>query len=458
MVIFVGDVGAGDRSNLQYIDQEALVRATGAAFARVDSPSDAGEATRRAFYQARVERIPVVLDVPMDVQELDYPGPWTYEPSTLDLVGLQRIQPTAEALDEAVAIISASSRPVVVAGRRAVSSADSTDVQEFAARIGALTGVTLPARGWLQGDPHYLGIVGLFSSLAAAELLAQADCIIALGASLNYYTTEGGYLFPNAQVVQIDLDQEHLMGTGRRADCYVIGDVSTTLTYLMKELPVSDDMRFRNPEVASTLADAVPDYVRRPFEIEPDTVDPRHLCESLDSLLPDDVGLVIGAGHFWSFPVMHMQKWRAQFHYTLDFGSIGQGLPAAMGAAAGGRNQRTALVEGDGSFMMHVQELETAARYRLPLLVVVLNDRALGAEYHKLSARGLDADLGLMPSTDLAGLARSLGCQGTTVRSVEELAPAVERFLETGEPMVIDVITSRAVISMPYWRTQFGRD
>ena len=64
------------------------------------------------------------------------------------------------------------------------------------------------------------------------------------------------------------------MGTGRRADCYVIGDVSTTLTYLMKELPVSHDMRFRNPEVASTLADAVPDYVRRPFEIEPDTVYP----------------------------------------------------------------------------------------------------------------------------------------------------------------------------------------
>ena len=137
-----------------------------------------GEATRRAFYQARVERIPVVLDVPMDVQELDYPGPWTYEPSTLDLVGLQRIQPTAEALDEAVAIISASSRPVVVAGRGAVSSADSTDVQEFARGIGVLDLRDTPRSRLASGRPPLSG-----ASSASSPVSPRQSCSLRLTAS-----------------------------------------------------------------------------------------------------------------------------------------------------------------------------------------------------------------------------------------------------------------------------------
>jgi thiamine pyrophosphate-dependent acetolactate synthase large subunit-like protein len=153
-----------------------------------------------------------------------------------------------------------------------------------------------------------------------------------------------------------------------------------------------------------------------------------------------------------------MRKWRTPFHYTLDFGSIGQGLATAIGVAFADPARSTVLVEGDGSLMMHLQELETAARYDVRLLVVVLDDRALGAEYHKLAARGLDPTLGLMPATDLAPVARSLGCRAATVTSLEQLAPAVDEFVSGRGPMLIDALTSKSVISVPYWRTQYGRD
>lgn len=459
VVVYVGDTAAGDHANLQYIDQEAVVRATGAHFLRADSPGAIAELAREAFYLAQARRMPVVLDVPIDVQDAEYPGPWMYEPSRDDLVGLQRVRPSPESVEAACELISSSTMPLVLAGRGAVASVAPSEVLAFAERIDALTGVTLPARGWLRDDPYYLGIVGLFSSHVATELLGSVDCVIGLGASLNYYTTEGGYLFPNASFVQVDLAYEARTGTGRRADSYVVGDVRSALQAFTDALkPAERGSRARTPDVAAALTNQTSDHIRRPFDIEPGTADPRLLCEALDEVLPDDVGLVIGAGHFWSFPVMHMHRWRTPFHYTLDFGSIGQGLAAAIGVASSDPRRPIALVEGDGSVMMHIQELETAARYALPLCVIVLNDHALGAEYHKLAARGLDSELGVMPDTDLAAVAASLGCRAATVRSPEELRAAVRDFLGGDGPMLIDAIVSKTVISMPYWRTQYGRE
>jgi thiamine pyrophosphate-dependent acetolactate synthase large subunit-like protein len=107
---------------------------------------------------------------------------------------------------------------------------------------------------------------------------------------------------------------------------------------------------------------------------------------------------------------------------------------------------------------MHLAEFETAARYDIPLLVAVINDQALGAEYHKMSTRGLDADIATHTTPDMAQLATAMGARGTLATRLEDIRDAVERFLEQPGPMLVDIRVSRNVLSLPFRRLYFGMD
>jgi thiamine pyrophosphate-dependent acetolactate synthase large subunit-like protein len=140
------------------------------------------------------------------------------------------------------------------------------------------------------------------------------------------------------------------------------------------------------------------------------------------------------------------------------FGAIGQGPLLAIGRSVAEGRRPAFVVEGDASFLMHLSEFETACRYRLPLLVVVMNDEGLGAEYHKSKAKGLDADLALIPTPELGQVARSLGGSGHTVRTLAELRSALADFVSEPRPFIIDVRITREVMSVPYRRLQYGED
>jgi thiamine pyrophosphate-dependent acetolactate synthase large subunit-like protein len=139
------------------------------------------------------------------------------------------------------------------------------------------------------------------------------------------------------------------------------------------------------------------------------------------------------------------------------FGAIGQAPMLTMGWSAGRGNLPTLVVEGDASFIMHLAEFDTAVRYSWPVLVVVMNDEALGAEFHKAAAHGLQPELAAIPSPDLGAAARSLGGCGALIGTIEELRQAVDAFVEEPMPTVLDVRISRDVLSIPYrrlWRAE----
>ena len=115
-------------------------------------------------------------------------------------------------------------------------------------------------------------------------------------------------------------------------------------------------------------------------------------------------------------------------------------------------------VEGDGSALQSIQELDTVARLGLKFLYVVVNDEAYGAEFHKLRAHERDPQLSYVRSPDFAGLGRNFGCEGRTARTMEEFSSAIDAFLKGNGPMVIDLRISRNVISIPYRRLHFGLD
>ncbi len=301
------------------------------------------------------------------------------------------------------------------------------------------------------------GFCGLYSTKTAIELCQQADCVVGIGASLNEYTTESGYLFPDAAYVHIDVRPHVVLGDGRAADCYLQSDARLGLDAILTALAGSPPKAgYRTPEVEAALARATDDP--KHYDIEPGTVDPREVCRAIDEIVPSEVGLVFGSGQQGRFGLMLLTGRRPLMIAQHHFGCIGQGLTVAIGAVLASGNQPTFLLEGDAGFMMHLAEFETAVRYDVPLLVLVMNDQALGAEYHKALATDLDVGLTTIPTPDLGAVGRSLGGRGATVRSLDDLADALRSFVDQPGPMLVDVRTSRQVLSIPYRRLWFGED
>jgi thiamine pyrophosphate-dependent acetolactate synthase large subunit-like protein len=374
------------------------------------------------------------------------------------LPGRQRPRPDAEVLRETARVIGDSKKPVIVVGQGAAASGAGEAVTQLGDRIGALLATTLPMKGWLGESEYHVGVSGLYATRTTIELFADADLVIAVGASLNHYTTEHGYIFPNARYVHIDVKPSIVMGTGNRADYYVQGDAKVTVEMLDQELARQDvrNTGFRTAETRAMLAEYDPDP--REFELDPGTVDPRQVASLLDEVLPPDVGVVHGTGHCSGITAIFMRKPRKLTWTVNTFGCIGQAVPTAIGAAVALEGTPLAVVDGDASTLMHMQELETAARLGVKLLIAVFNDEALGAEYQKLVSKKMDARAAAIPTPDLGAVARAFGCRGQQVCTLDAVKAGVEEFLAAEGPMLLDIRVSRSVISVPYSRLWFGVD
>ncbi len=139
-----------------------------------------------------------------------------------------------------------------------------------------------------------------------------------------------------------------------------------------------------------------------------------------------------------------------------QFGAVGQTVPVAIGVGVANPDRPHIVIEGDGSLMMNLQELETATRLGLPMVLVVWNDGGYGAEVHKLRAKGFDPHLAQWPSPDFAALGRAFGGDGVRIESLDELKSAVERGLKSKRLYVIDVPVSPTTLSDPYEKIHFG--
>jgi acetolactate synthase-1/2/3 large subunit len=453
IVAFCGGANTGDIDAVQGYDQGAFAAACEAGFVRVESADRAYEAVARAFYRARTECRPIMLSAAQDLQQEPFDDTEEYVPAA-SLLNAAPVPADLSAVAHAADIIANSSRPVIIVGRGARGA--EAAVQSLACRSGALVSTTLLAKNVLAEDEFNVGISGLFSTRSAMELFSEADCVIAVGASLNHYTTEHGYLFPEARFVQIDVRHDLYMGNNRRADCFVLADARLGVEAIEAALTARgvNQVGFRTPEVKARLAEQFTDPGE--YDIPEGTIDPRVACRVIDDLLPPEIGLVIGSGHQSHFATMLFRRPRANTFINKYFGCIGQGIGTAMGATIATNRIPTVLVEGDASFMMHAGEFDTAVRYGLPLLIIVANDEYLGAEYHKSETKGLDPSLARVPSADLGQVGRAFGGRGWLVRSVPEIEAAIGDFLDNPGPAIIDLRIAPTVLSIPYRRLWHG--
>lgn len=458
LVGFIGDAPVSGEA-LQTMNQGRIAAACEAGFVQLRTPEDANDAVKRAFYLARTESRPVLLSAPADVQNANYDDDdEPYAPST-ELLPPDRAYPNPVAIERAAEIVASSRRPVIIAGRGAVRSGSGTALLKLADHIGALLATTLLAKNWLADrDEFHAGISGLYATKTAMELFQDSDVVIAVGAGLSKFTTERGYLFPDATFIQFDTRPSVVMGDGRPADVFIHSDALTGVEVLDTALQGKGLRQpgYRTHEVREKLAAALRDD--QEYELAPGTIDPRTACQVIDECTPPEFGLVIGGGHSSGFAIISMARSRRFVLVTQDFGCIGQGLSTAIGAMTATGGGPTVVIEGDGGFLMHLAEFETAVRCGLPLLAIVTNDGGLGAEYHKSIISGLNADLPKVSTPDLGAVGRALGGRGSLVTSVADLTKALDEFARDPAPTLVDVRISPSVISIPYRRRHYGQE
>lgn len=435
ILLITGDTAPSNLRNLQSLDQASFVQATGAGYVPVDAPARVGAEVLRAARMAVSESRPVVLNCPTEflwstVEQVDGEDVSVAAPAPIEV--------DEEQLDRAVGLIASAQRPVVVAGRGVVASGSRDVIRDFAERIGAPLLTTLRARSLYGADDCALGILGTLSSPKGAEAVADCDCIIAFGASLNTWTTAHNTLLAGTPVVHVDIDASRI-GRHAEVDAGVQGDAATvakTITSWLDEAEIASTTyrsRFLAHLTPEDLAPALPPTSGQlSFSLA---------LHEIATSLPAERTVVFDGGRFLgeAFAQVPVNEPTHQVLST-SFGSIGLGMGAAIGAACAAPDAPTVLVTGDGGFMMNgMAELHSAIRQDVPLVVLICNDRSYGAEYDQYVAKGIDPGLSLFDWPSFAAVATSLGATGLTLRSVSELPAVLDAVAQAPGTVVVDI-------------------
>ncbi|HSJ29104.1 MAG TPA: thiamine pyrophosphate-binding protein [Acidimicrobiia bacterium] len=409
VLLIVGDVANASDGHVQAIEHETLAIAAGAALERAKSGPTLPAVVHRAIHRAVTESRTVVLLVPVDVQELGCPEPSAQRPpAQAPALGTA----AAADIERAARAIAAAERPLVLAGRGAVLAGARGELERLADAIGAPVATTLLAKGFFAGHPRDLGICGGYATPLSSEVLGGVDLVVAFGASLNGFTTRSGVLFGDATIIHCDTARSAL-GRTTKVDIGLLGDAREVAVQLLQALPAPlADADQRARELADAISQWTPPELLAGNSMH-GRLDPARLCVTLDQVLPRDRTLAVDGGHFTQFPCTWIDvPDPSGFVFTLGFGSVGLGLAAGIGAAIARPDRLCVAVVGDGGFMMSLPELETAARLRVPIVVVVMDDGAYGAEIHHLRARGRPLDAATFVTPDLPALAVACGAEG----------------------------------------------
>jgi acetolactate synthase I/II/III large subunit len=406
------------RSNF-YVDVAGLAAAVGATAERLYSPASALADVHRAW-QTALGRRTVILALPLNIQAAAcepaavQAAPRTYPPA-----------PAPEAVTAVAAVLRGADRPVFIAGRGARGpgrrASARAELERLADACGALLATSAVAKGLFRGSPWDLDVSGGFASPLAAELITGADLIIGWGCSLNMWTMRHGRLIgTGATLIQVD-DDPAALGAHRPVHLGVVGDVGETARAVADA--ISPGPGYRSPELRERIAREVR-WRDVPFEDDSDgqRIDPRTLSIALDDLLPAERTVAVDSGNFLGYPSMYLSvPDEAGFCFTQAFQSVGLGLASAIGAAVARPDRLAVAALGDGGALMGVSELETVVRLGMPMVVVVYDDEAYGAEVHHFGPDGDPLDTVRFPPADIAAIARGFGFAGVTVRGVEDL-------------------------------------
>lgn len=453
LVVFAGEAPLHKAWYNQGIEQRPFVEACGADYRPLHNPSTIITDVHHAFADAKKTQQPIVIGVPFDLQQEPYQQRCDDEsehPVSRELFTAPVPPgPDAQAIEQATALITNSIRSVVIAGLGAVDDETKQACVALAEYSGSCLATTLPAKGLFHDQPFSLGVAGGYATEGAKAIFAEADLVIGIGARLAAHTFDGGSLTPNAKVIHIDIDPQEFVQGRKVSDLKITSDArlgAQALSNALKKTATPlkgwrNEHMLKRTEAALTLPE--PSICETPDGL----LHPMAVVKALSEIIPPDFHIVNTSGHC-AYYTAQMNK-HPQSHYTVirDFGAIGNGTSFAMGIAAAHPERPVVLLDGDGSAMMNIQELETMQRHGLKILTIVLNDGAYGSEVHKLRADGVTDAGSVFGRSDFSGIARGFGLAGETFTSLEGLAQSMNGFLSNQTPTVWDMHISDQIAS-----------
>nr|WP_301334691.1 thiamine pyrophosphate-binding protein [Variovorax dokdonensis] len=409
------------------------------------------ELVRRAFREALGGRPgPVHLDIPQDVLS----QACEFDDAQLDVAPTHyrawgRVRPDAAALAQAAALMRSARRPLIVAGGGVIASDAAPAVRALAQRWGAPVLPTQMALGVVPSDsPHFIGHGGLIAGEAVRQAFEQADLVVAVGCRWSSWMwDEHGPLAraSRRQLISINIDPSAIGAPALHA----VGIQADAQAALDDLLALDDGGLGQAVERGwlSSLRQTRAEYEARLAKLGRDDdrdapMHPAALARAIGEALPADALAVFDGGHtsFWSNDLTPVREVRTRFHEP-GMSHLGFGLPYAIALQAQQPGRAVALVTGDGSFGFTLNELDTARRYRLPVISIVHNNAAWGI-IRAGQRNALDFELGTsLDETDYAAIARGFGCHGERVTALEDVGPAIRRAMASGLPAVLDCQT-----------------
>jgi thiamine pyrophosphate-dependent acetolactate synthase large subunit-like protein len=449
LVLLTGEWPAESPNDLQCFDQRRFIESCEAGYVEATDGVHLPRQIASAFREARLRRRPVVLCIGNAVQARDYAHPWSYRPSANDIPG--PLSPAPEDVVRLVDALHTTERPILLAGRGARRAGARDAVLRLADQCGALLGTTLQVNGMFADTPWSIGLIGGYGSALTAEICAEADLIVGIGARIGHYTSWGNSLFPNARVIRID-DVESPAGVPLTPGTHIRGDACLTIDAVSDSFGASK-IGFRTFATQARLVRPKPSVVAQPDN----GLEPRETARRLSALLTPNSRLTCGVGHFQGFVVNYMMLPEdIEVEYSSAFGAVGQTLPIALGIGLATKPRRHLVIEGDGSLMMNIQELDLAASCGLPTILAIWNDGGYGAEAQRLPLSGYPTGSATWTSPDFGAIARAYGGQGVTVRTPDDLRAAIAE-AETAKGLyLMDLRVSPSIMSETYAKNFTG--
>jgi acetolactate synthase-1/2/3 large subunit len=425
--------------------------------------------TKSSVRVEEVDRLPGVIRHAFRVATSGRPGP-THVELEGHVGDVLELQPTEEAPDvdarhdrlppyrpapdpsetlTAARLLATAQRPVIVAGGGVRLSRARAAVIEFAERFGVPVAASLSGKDAIPAEhPLSVGVVGLYSRECANRIVGDADVVMFLGTKAGSQSTHSWRLpDPARKIIHCDIDPE-VIGVNYVTSASLVGDVAVTLERLsdaMTDLDEADRSRWLHHVRTTVTAWYDANASVRGTGSTP--LRPERLCADLSAHLPEDALVVADTGHagMWSAAFLDLRSPDQTFIRAA--GSLGWALPAAIGAQCALPDRPVVAFTGDGGLWYHLAELETAARWNIPVKVIVNNNNSLNQEIDIYRAayggelRGRHGELWQFRPVDFAAVARAMGVESERVEAPDDLPRALERATRTDGPFLLDVVT-----------------
>ena len=440
--------------------QEADIRGITMPFTKhnylITNPDEIPGAIAEAFHIATTGRPgPVLVDIAKDALQKMTTFNW---PTSINLAGYKpKSTPDAQSITDAAALIAQSSKPVFYVGGGVIKANASAELRQLVELLGAPVVTTLMARGaFPDSHPLHMGMPGMHGTVAAVTALQKADLLITLGARFDDRVTGKLSTFaPNAKILHADIDPAEI-GKNRHADVAVVGDVRETIAALIPALKSA--LAKNKPDLTAWLRQM--NSLKSTYPLGFDTPDDGSLSPQL---VIQRLGQISGTDTIFTAGVGQHQMWASQFisyeHPRTwlnsgGAGTMGYGVPAAMGAKVGAPDTTVWAIDGDGCFQMTNQELVTCALNNIPIKVAIINNESLGMvrQWQTLfyDSRYSNTSLDSKRVPNFPMLAEAMGCVGLSCDRPEDLDKTINKAMSINDqPVVVDFRVHRDAMVWP---------